>query len=238
MASGTFTILNSSQQSPTFTILIFRACNFYRQPHTYPKILLALRAPGPSCYVHGSTFAHARSKRNSQQPSLSDTPPATHLPSCTRPCPPWARPSQSASQSTASLRSSASRSAHVISPSTSTSSVLALGPAVLLAKACAANLLCPPNFAARNEASLASAAALVAALFRPRPGPARPPPRPPRPTAPPLLLADRCGGGGGSEKKRNPSAHCSSRVALGLPLPRQQLCFPPARWDAMWPSST
>ena len=27
----------------------FRACNFYRQTNTYPKISLALRAPGPSC---------------------------------------------------------------------------------------------------------------------------------------------------------------------------------------------
>ena len=43
----------------------------------------------------------------------------------------------------ASLRSSASRSSHVFSPSTSTSLVLELGPAPLLAAACAASLLLP-----------------------------------------------------------------------------------------------
>jgi hypothetical protein len=43
----------------------------------------------------------------------------------------------------ASLRSSASRVSHVFSPSTSTSLVLELGPAPLLAAACAAILLLP-----------------------------------------------------------------------------------------------
>ena len=46
----------------------------------------------------------------------------------------------------ASLRSSASRSSHVFSPSTSTSLVLELGPAPLLAAACAASLLELPGY--------------------------------------------------------------------------------------------
>ena len=143
---------------------------------------------------------------------------------------------QSESQSTAEDRSSASRSAHVISPSTSTSSVLELGPALLLVAACAANLLCPGYFAARNAASRALSAALVSSLLRPRPGPPRLPPRPPRPLPPTELRPPRPpadGGGGGSEKKRKPSSRSWSMVALRLPLPRQQLRFPPPRWDVI-----
>ena len=53
--------------------------------------------------------------------------------------------------------------------------MLALGPTLLLAAACAASLLSPGYFAARKAAIFAISAALVSALFRPRPGPPRPP---------------------------------------------------------------